>query len=359
MLKNNSPAMKSLRWLHQWLGLIAGILLLVAVITATYLAGNGVVSRIGHTMVTDGEQVPVLTVEEKAAYTERLFAKYPKAKSLTFPTESVPYFEMFKSGGRVLIDQNLDVVHEASPLSSSIRRFMFFMHRNFFLSDIGAQINASMSLITIVLSIVGVILLIPVWRSVRLRHAVPKNAKRSNLIRSHQLLGLFIFVPLVVAALTGAALTWRSTASSLLSNGVDFTAKTAVEQSPTSVESAAQLVQQQWSDKTLLNVFKRESRRTDSVSYTFRFETEGFEWLDGFDNISISYPDITTMKFSEFAKLPGNEQLHSLIRSLHDGLRMPLGYEVWLFITMLLSSYVIGASVFSFARSLTTNRAKN
>ncbi|WP_032095808.1 PepSY-associated TM helix domain-containing protein [Alteromonas sp. LTR] len=356
MIKKSSPAIKLMRWVHQWLGLIAGILLFFAVVTATYLAGNGVVSGISRTFVSSGVPVEMLSAQEKAVYTQQLFEKYPKAKSLTFPTESVPYFEMFKSGGRVLIDKNLEVIDSASPTSSSIRRFMFFMHRNFFLSKVGAQINATMSIITVALSVIGVILLIPIWRSIKLKHAVPKNTKRASLIRSHQLLGLFIFVPLVVAALTGAALTWRDTTNTLLSSGVNFTDKKRVQNTPTSVESTAILVQQQWPDKALLNVFKRGARRGNGAAYTFRFETSGFKWLDGFDTISVSYPRVPNMTFSEFASLPINEQIRGLIRSLHDGLRMPLGYEVWLFLTMLLSSHVIGASVFSFTHSLVKKR---
>lgn len=356
MFNKNSLLIKLLRWLHQWLGFIVGVLLLVAVLTATYLAGNGVVSGISKTFVTSGVQLSLLSEQEKASYTQQLFKKYPKAKSLTFPTESVPYFEMFKSGGRVLIDKNLDVVHQASPTSSSIRRFMFFMHRNFFLSNVGAQINASMSLLTVALSIVGIILLIPIWRSVKLKHAVPKNTNRGSLIRSHQLVGLVVFFPLVIAALTGAALTWRDTANSLLSSGADVTDKVMIKKPLKSVESVVMFAQKQWPEKSLLNVFQRGSRRTDAVMYTFRFETIGYEWLDGFDTINIRYPKARNLKLTEFASLPVNEQIRGLIRSLHDGLRMPLWYEIWLFISMLLSSYVVGASVFSFGRTLTKNK---
>lgn len=352
MFKKSSTAVKLMRWIHQWLGLFTGVLLFFVVVTATYLAGNGVVSGITKTFVSAGVPVGILSAQEKAVYTHQLFEKYPKAKSLTFPTESVPYFEMFKSGGRVLIDKNLEVIDNASSTASNIRRFMFFMHRNFFLSKVGAQINATMSIVTVALSIIGIVLLVPIWRSVKLKHAVPKNTKRASLIRSHQLLGLFIFVPLVVAALTGAALTWRDTTNNLLSSGVNFTDKKRVQKPPASIESLAILVQQQWPDKKLLNVFKRGSRKGKGAAYSFRFETSGFKWLDGFDTISVSYPKVRNITFSEFATLPINEQIRGLIRSLHDGLRMPLIYEMWLFLTMLLSSYVIGSSMFSFTRSL-------
>ncbi|WP_017445615.1 PepSY-associated TM helix domain-containing protein [Gayadomonas joobiniege] len=341
--------MNVLRTIHKWLGFFVGILLFIATFTATYLAANDLLTE---WLKPSDKLVDELTIDQKAVAINEIFELYPKAKSLTFPTEETPYYEIFDSGSRLQLDGSYQVVGEPNPVAKSVWRFMFFMHRNFHLGSIGAQINAVASLITVGLTLVGLILLIPVWKNIKLKHFVPKNGKRSSLIRSHQLIGLFVAVPLIIAALTGAALTWRKQVQTLMIGEQPTVTEYPNRQKFIHLGEAIIAAQKIWPEQTVTSVLKRGGRKGKGSSLTIRFKTEDHAWLHGFDTITINYPKGRVIKSSKFKKLPVNEQVYSLIRSLHDGTRLPKAYTLWLFITMLMTSFALAITTFSFARNL-------
>lgn len=342
--------MTIVKLIHRWLGLAVGILLSIAALTGAYLSANDLVSQ----LTKPSEQfVPVLNTVQKATATNEIFAKYPKAKSITFPTQESPFFEIFNQGSRLQLDQNFEVIAQPNPVAKSVWRFMFFMHRNFHLGSVGAQANAIASALTVLLTVLGIVLLIPMWKAVKLKHAVPKNAKRSSLIRSHQIVGLFIAIPLIIAAATGLSLTWRAPVKTLLTNDQQSVQIQAQKMAFSNYGDAIMAAQALWPQDTLLNVFKRESRKGKGrASLSIRFATQNATWLNGYDSISLGYPKTKSATLTRFAQLPLNEQIYNLIRPLHDGTRLPLGYTVWLLITMLIASYVVSITTFSLARSL-------
>lgn len=345
--------LKLLRTLHRWVGLLTGIFLTLLVSTGALLAASDLGTHFIRSTLPGDPALKNLTINDQAAYVDAIKQHYPKTISIRFPSDQRAYFVALHHGGSLLLDSQLNVVDGDHGPARWIREVIVDFHGQLLIGASGSALTGAVSLATVALVLVGLSLLIPIRRALRIRQLLPANSEAPALIRSHQLWGLLVAVPVVVAALSGASLVWRGPATNLLGTASLPTPSIDLEAPPASRARAIATLATIWPEQRPVGVLIRSARgaRPGEI-LRLDFETAGAAWFEGGDSLTVRLPEATTARVSRLNELPLNAWLLKLLRPLHDGLRLPLWYSFWLLLSMSAACWAFSITTWTMAKRL-------
>jgi uncharacterized iron-regulated membrane protein len=208
--------------LHRWLGFPVGLLFVLSFGTGFLTSIDELVKRAKRPSLLDWHyhnQTP----NEQAQAIDYLIAHYPDAGYIQLPRPDAPFYRVISRDGQMIHAMDNISVGISIPRYSNV----FFdtalqLHRNLLLGRDnftginGAQIMAWSALLSLFLSLLGLYLWWPLRRKFKLRDSLPKSFKRKDVYFSHMTAGVITLVPIVMLALTGAAITYRDLAKKIL-----------------------------------------------------------------------------------------------------------------------------------------------
>ena len=341
---------KLLKTLHNWIGFIISLIMLVVLTTGIYLGGVDLLKRLDD----KGQTYAELTHEDKAEVVAQALALYPDASGVKLPTEQAPYVEAYSREESTYLSTELEKISSVARADNEVWRFIFFFHRNFQLSDPGKHVNAISAILATVIMFIGLYLWWLVRKGFRWKNTLPKNTKNTALIKSHIQLGLIFSVPLLIMAISGAYITYGVRGSSTL---VDSREKPVLAQAG---DWEAQIVAAQkiWPESELVSVSKPRKEEVGSYLYSLGFNGDNALGLQQTDTIKI---DLLTGKLDSaqtFSDKGFMYQLKYAARFLHDGARMPTWYLLILIISSIVGTFMVSFVIVTFARKEILGRMK-
>ncbi|MDD8059048.1 MULTISPECIES: PepSY-associated TM helix domain-containing protein [Shewanella] len=355
-----------LKWLHNWIGFVISITMLIVLTTGVYLGSVDLLKRTDNL----GQTFVPLTIEQKAETLATVFERYPEMSTVRFPTEHTPYIQATARGKAIALDSELNELASRASFDLPFYETVFWLHRNFLIDNGGKYINAWASLAGAIVTLIGIYLWWRVRNGFRLKQTLPKNTRSSSLLKSHIQLGLFISIPLFILCLSGFLITYNSlwtgalnqkpvTQSFPLSQGNDWLSQ---------LNSA----QQVWPDAELVSVSKPRSKpgkkptpkmQGDAIKplaqmFSIQFDEHPGVWLREADRISINHTTGVIESALKHSERPLSGRIASFVRPLHDGLNMPASYVALITLVSLIGTGILSFSLVTFCRRTFGRKAK-
>lgn len=333
---------KLLKTLHNWLGFLISLIMLIVLTTGIYLGGADLFKR----MDDKGQVYSALSHEDKALIAANAMANYPDASGVKLPTQMHPYVDVYSRQQSVFLTPESDEISTQVKSKDSLQSWMFWFHRNFQLSDPGKHANAISAIVATVIIFIGLYLWWLIRRGFKWKHTLPKNGKNSALIKSHIQLGLIFSVPLLIMSISGAYITYGAWGDSTLDEN---------RQKPTLAQAGdweAQILAAQkiWPNSELVSVSKPRKPEEGSYIYALSFNGDNPLGLLQTDTIKI---DLHTGKLDSaqtFSDKGLAYQAKYSARFLHDGARMPTWYLLMLIISSVVGTFMVSFVMVTFVR---------
>ncbi len=341
---------KLLKTLHNWLGFIISLIMLLVLTTGIYLGGADLFKRLDN----KGQVYSELTHEQKAEIATKVLANYPDATGVKLPTEMTPYVDAYSREESIFLNSALKEIGSQVKSDNEVWRFIFFFHRNFQLSDPGKHANAISAILATVIIFIGLYLWWLIRRGFKWKHTLPKNGKNSALIKSHIQLGLIFSVPLLIMSISGAYITYGSWGSSTLD---DNRVKPSIAQAD-NLQAQIIAAQQMWPDSELVSVAKPRKPEEGSYIYSLSFNGENPLGLLQTDTINIDFYSGKLDSAQTFSDKGLAYQAKYSARFLHDGARMPTWYLLMLIISSIVGTFMVSFVLVTFARKEVIGRLK-
>lgn len=211
-----------LRVIHRWIGLLLGLIVILVAGSGGLLLLRGPYYRAALPVLAQPITVEELAVQGRAL--EGIDQRFGgRTERITLPRPGMNAFALRLEGGsEALIDPRTGQVLAQWTWRDSLPAFLFELHAHLLLDERGTVLNGAAALLMLFLASSGALLWWPRRRAAfRLRRVVPRRAATSDLLRSHASAGVLVLVPTLVLAATGAALTFYSPVSTLLSTLLD------------------------------------------------------------------------------------------------------------------------------------------
>ena len=244
-----------LKKIHRWLGFPIGLIFLITFGTGFLTSIDELLSRTAKLpQHSEPYQAPSLVQQAEAiSYFEN---QHKDIRQIILPTPSKPYYQVAKRGESYFY--HLSSLEEIGHVTKSREGFfqtVLQLHRNLllgkegFLGIKGAHYVAWVSLIALAISLLGIYIWWPLRRTFAWRDALPQGTKRKNWYYSHMTAGIMSVAVILMLALTGAAITYRDVAKSVL--GVNNNEKSPTQHATTldnNWHSWLSHAQQNWPD---------------------------------------------------------------------------------------------------------------
>lgn len=361
---------------HRWLGFPFGFLFLITFTTGFLTA----VDELAKDLRLPSANYKNSTIEQHAQALDRFGSTHNGIRAIKMPTPSTPFYQVMinDKNGRGLFAYGIEYPHE--ELYREINESGFFdtmlqLHRNYLLGKEGPggipgnKIAAWVGLIALILSLVGLWLWWPLRRTFDLKHIIPQGNARKHFYFNHMTAGVITLFAILVLAITGAGITYRDIAKSVL--GVN--AKASLE-SPTLMIAATNPTWLGWlkaayqimPDSQLQQVsFPRPTRPNPDNNrgqkdplYEFRFVTPN-DWF-GLANSTVNLNQARSMIVSHqaFSELSLGEKIYRVMVPLHTGRNIGNSYLIIVLLFSLLGTLMVASGLISFLKKTHHQRAR-
>ncbi len=337
---------KILKLLHNWVGFFISLIMLVVLTTGVYLGSVDLLKRFDNKGQDFAEISPKLDHELKAKLAAMALEKYPDASGVKLPTEMFPYVDAYSRQKSVFLTPDFNEIETQVKNKDSLQSWMFWFHRNFQLGDVGKHVNGVSAILTTVIMFVGLYLWWLIRNGFRLKHTLPKTSKNSALIKSHIQLGLFISIPMLIMAISGAYITYGAWGDSTL----DDNRQMPVLAQGGDWQGQILAAQKIWPGSELVSVSKPRKVEGDSYIYSLSFNGTNALGLLQTDTIKI---DLHTGKLDSaqtFSDKGLAYQLKYSARFLHDGARMSTWYLLMLIVSSIVGTLMVCFALVTFVR---------
>ena len=211
-----------LKKIHRWLGFPIGLIFLITFGTGFLTSIDELLSRTAKLpQYSEPYQTPSLAQQAKAI--SHFETQHKDIRQIILPTPSKPYYEVAQRGESFFY--HLSSLEEIGHVTKSREGFfqtVLQLHRNLllgkegFLGIKGAHYVAWVSLIALAISLLGIYIWWPLRRTFAWRDVLPQGTKRKNWYYSHMTAGIISAAVILMLALTGAAITYRDVAKTVL-----------------------------------------------------------------------------------------------------------------------------------------------
>jgi uncharacterized iron-regulated membrane protein len=209
-------SMTLLRWLrrlHAWAGLALAVVVATLALSGTLLVFKADYLRAVFPVArapadTSAVQLAVVAARADAQYGDAL-------RSIVFGTDELGLHQAyFKDGGGAYLDAHGEVVtrwHEGGRPEV----WLFDLHHDLLAGERGHTLAGITGLLVAIMAITGFVVWWPGRRAFRGR-VWPRSARRRDLVTQHRDLGVIAALPIVLVALTGAAMVFSKPAQAVL-----------------------------------------------------------------------------------------------------------------------------------------------
>lgn len=339
-------------WAHRWVGFVIGLLFLIILVSGIYTGAARLVDR----YATDyGEPYVRQDLSQKADAVSHMTQAYPNATAFIMPHKGQPYYQATsRRRAAHLALGDLSELSNEIVSSGAVQSYMLSLHRNFARGRADRWIVAWVSLIAVGVAIAGLVASVPYWRRLRKKDLVPKKIDRPYLYRSHFTLGLIALPLIIVMGLTGAAVTYRDQANTLLGAERRHMTQTV---DPVSFDAdpswlgVLKYAQETFDGAKLVRITKPRGGGGDQIigqAYELRFRVPGDWHPSGASYVLIDDATWGIVAINRFANKSLGQKLSEMMRSIHDGRSMPNWYVVILLVLNLLIAVLVLMGLFSF-----------
>ncbi|MCG7636449.1 MULTISPECIES: PepSY-associated TM helix domain-containing protein [unclassified Alteromonas] len=344
---------KALTLLHRWVGFPIGVLFIVTL-------GSGLITGVVDYISVDrdfGQKYHRLSNSELSAHLRALHERHSGYRSIKVPQPSSPVFEVALRGEKYIYSavelQLLD--HEVST-QNSFSSFVLGLHRNFLIGRqqiaglAGKEWVAWVGLVALAISLLGVYLWWPHRKTFKLKRLVPTANKNSHYFFAHLSGGIVTVAFVLLFSITGAAITYRSVAQSILKEEAPI-AHVIPEYMVTPWIDMLNLAENRFEDPQLMSVGTVRARGSNSFysgALQLKYHTVN-DWL-GFAGSSV-YVDTASgalLGQEDFGQLAFGEKLYRFIVPLHTGRNLPSLYLLVMIGIMTLALIMVLSGVISF-----------
>ena len=364
-----------LKKIHRWLGFPLAVLFFITVVSG-FLVGFDDALEVFNDY--DQNYIPV-TLEEQAVALEKLTTQGINYRQIILPSPSTPFYQIRARGER--ITYRIDDLHEIEHYKNNSDSFfsvMLRLHRNYLLGREGlfgipgSEYSAWVGLLALLISIIALWLWWPLRKAFRLRDLVPNSTKRKDFYYSHMTAGIIVFIAIIIFSLTGAALTYRSVAQSLLN--VDVPSTQGVRQTPlyttANWQNWLRVAQAEIPDGHLQriqaprrrgggNEEENENLVNTRNALEFRFVTSG-DWLGmAGSKVLIDTERSALVGSLRFADQSFGNQIYNMILPLHTGRNLSKNYLVVILVFMLITAVMLVSGFISFIQKKRNYRQIN
>lgn len=283
-------AKKLFLWLHRWLGLIAGTIVLISSLTGCIYVFSDELKEIVYKdrlfiNAPEAEVLPLSVLKNSAQ--QALGPSYKITRGEISPErgrswifrayavnpKGIGYWNYYKYYYRVYINpHNGEIIHIENSRSEFFQ-LVLSLHRNLLLGDwIGNPVVGCAVIAFVLILISGLVLWWPKeWRRKKLKKnfLVKWEASRKRLTYDlHKVLGFYILAPMLITALTGLVFCfeWADNSVQFLFNGGAPSVKHVIPQSPPPSSYSAE---ERALDKAVYTVLQRHPD-ADLLSIRFR-----------------------------------------------------------------------------------------
>jgi len=342
--------------LHRWLGYTLGIIFAVTILTGIL---SGIDDLLDMLVVPNAPAV-VISDREMGLALDTLTARHSDARQVLLPSENEPVFTVVLRGERYFYAaSDLSLLGHEQSSRDGFFSVMLRLHRNLLMGRegiaglSGAEWVAWVGLISLALSLLGIYLWWPHKRTFKLKRLVPTNNKQSSYYFSHLTAGIVTVAFVVLFALTGAAITYRSVAQSLLLPAQQESVVATPVYAAGGWGAAISTARQVFVDSELKSVSMSAGRRTPAhyaQAAQFRFHTPD-DWfgLAG-STVYIHKQTGAYLGHQAFSDYPSGQQLYELILPLHTGRGLTPAYLIIMLAAMSLTFIMMVAGLTSFVR---------
>jgi uncharacterized iron-regulated membrane protein len=222
--------MSSLRLIHRIIGLFVAIPVILVSLSGGLLLLRDPYYRARFPVlaeeITSGQisrQADALTAIERQFERDGI-------RVIKFPRVGMnAYHAYLADGSEAFIDPRTDRVITRYRWSDSPPAFLFDLHAHLLMAATGETLNGFAALALVFLGLTGLVLWLPRRAAFALRRALPRRAAPGEMLRSHAASGVFLLLPVVLFAATGAALVFYEQTSVIVTR--IFDSKPAIEPS--------------------------------------------------------------------------------------------------------------------------------
>ena len=341
---------KFLKLLHNWVGFLVSLIMLIVLTTGVYLGSVDLIKR----MDDKGQTYLPLSKSQQAEIAASVLNNYPEATSVKLPTPTSPFVQAYSKEQSTFLTTQLEKIETQAKTSDPLWRWIFFFHRNFQLDSPGKHVNAVSAILTTVIILIGVYLWWLVKKGFRWKQTLPKNTKNSALIKSHTQLGVIFSVPLLIMAISGAYITYGVRGDST----VDENAPKPVIAEANDWQAQIIAAQKLWPESKLVSVSKPRAPEGNSYIYALNFNGKNPFGLQQTDTIKIDLNSGRMHSAQTFNDKGLTYQLIYSARFLHDGARMPTWYLLILIISSIVGTAMVSFVLVTFVRKEVLGRFK-
>ncbi len=360
---------KTLLTLHRWLGFPIGLLFIVTFGTGALTAVDELIQRYEQGSFNAEFVYRQTSHEENAAAISVITEDRKGIGRLVMPTPETPYYQVATRGESWThpIDDLASARHQESH-NEGFFNTVLQLHRNLLLGREGLWgvegkvIVAWSSLISLALSLLGFWLWWPRRRIFKARQILPQGTERKHFYVSHMSSGVVVLAAIVLLALTGASITYRSVVQGLL--GIERDAAPTMDAvqlddnweawltaAQAHMPEGAQLTQIRYPrqrGKGRQNEAEAGSGKPQPKVLDFVFLAPG-DWLGmAASRVSVDQTHSRLTKVSLFSERSFAEKVFSILVPLHTGHHLNAAYTVLLLLMSLLGFVMVFSGLVSF-----------
>ncbi len=353
---------KFLSTLHRWVGIPVGLLFLLSFGTGCLTALDEILKRQTAPTQDITFTYQSVTLADHAAALQNISNRQPAIRYIGLPTVETPYYEVVGRGERTLYS-----IGDLTPVTIKEEEHEGFfdtvlqLHRNLMLGREGVwgiegnAIVAWTGLLAFGLSLIGLWIWWPLRKTFNVKDLLPRGRQRKHLYYSHMTAGVILLLPIVLLALTGAAITYRQIAQQVLVGHPEATQ--VMQPSKLAPQWQAWLKAAYASmpaDSQLVRVqFPRQERGMNARGgneniLEFRFITPS-DWLGmAASKVRIDRAESTLVEASVFGDFHLGEKLFSILTPLHTGRLLPTPYAAALLVLSFIGTVMVASGLISF-----------
>jgi len=208
---------KFLTTLHRWLGFPVGILFIITFGTGLITAIDELSVRFNHAQKSRGYSLQQISIDDNAAALSKITSGKKGLSRIIMPTAETPYYQLASRSERWTYNlKQLEIAVHKQNQSNAFFKTVLQLHRNFLLGKSGVagiagnKIVAWVGLISLIISFIGLWIWWPRRRLFNIRDTFPRGKKQKNLYNNHTSSGVICIVAILILALTGAGITYRT-----------------------------------------------------------------------------------------------------------------------------------------------------
>lgn len=338
--------MKTLRWLHRWVGLLLGIFLAIVGISGSWLVYERELASPSFTLQSSKQHLPLEVLYRKAA------AQLPPAADITirFPQSGELPYQFWAGEQRVVIDQYSGQILAVRQAEFWPDGWIFHLHTELLLGAAGETFTGWLAIGMLVLAIVGIALWWPQQWSKAFRLRLDKSRFLFHL-DLHQQLGIVVTPVLLLAAVTGISLSWSPSVTRTINAALGQSPSMTVENAPsrsigriTTLDEAAMAA-----NKALpggrVGIMIVPAARSKPV--IVRKQMPGDPHPNGLNFIHIGRGDAAQLRLISVAQADPSKRWFNWAYPLHTGQALPLHSWI-LFVCGLLPAFLLVTGIYMY-----------